>query len=622
MKGWYLMLHFKKVKSLTKRFKNLKAQLSLEIVKQPEDIKRMRTHIIVRTIIVDFLFSIFAFSIKGAQLAIQSNLSVIAVLLLALYFSERVIESAYSTYSDLQEDNFRQIYVSVITGTIMELASRTQSKVFKKDIKGNESVMPHPELIKKSKDYVDGVWNFWWNLPIAVANIITLIVMIGVTLSMELTSGSKKETIFIMFLLLMCVAVYFVFGKKRIDVMKQYRHVRKENEAREEVLLSEINTIEFASTKDFRYHANRFKEQLVISRKVLANERLKLNSVFLKRSAVASFFMIAILIYKIFVGGAVNEEVFLGIVGISTVYSTILNKISDILSNVENTINYLIDIDKLYSDFANIYEVYNTEIEAEKRLESREEEKYEPAKIIVDNFNFSYDRQQTWRLVNKTPFEMLLGEIILVQGETGAGKTTGLSIFGGKIRLAQTPIVLDNGETGYLKTLTYHTDRAMANNFVLNEIILNDDCSVVDKMKLMEILDGLGLKDIFLARAKKREDLMPIVGEEEELVIEYMKIKTYKQFSSGQQQRIALAKLLYTLDESIEAILLDEAFNRLNDEVADKCVKFILNFVQKDRKRLVLIATHQLSVVLPYCTKEISFVQNEGGYSVIKVKQL
>ncbi len=615
------MLQCKKIKSFVKRCKSLKAQLSFEIVKQPDDVKRMQIRIIVRTIIVDFLFSIFAFSIKGAQLAMENDLSVVAVLLLALYFSERVIESAYSTYADLQEDNFRQVYTSVITEIIMELASRTHSKVFKKDSKGNESVMQHPELIKKSKDYIDGIWNFWWNLPIAISNILTLIVMIGVTLSMELKSGSKKETCFIMFLLLMCIAIYFVFGKKRIDVMKQYRHIRKENEAKEGVLFSEINTIEFASTKDFRYHANRFRDHLVISRKVLANERLKLNSVFLKRSAVASFFMIAILIYKIIVGGAINEEVFIGIVGISTVYSTILNKISDILSNVEKTMNYLIDIDKLYSDFANIYEVYKTEIEAERELELREEGNYEPSQITVKDFTFSYDKQQTWKLCNQNDFQMALGEAILVQGETGAGKTTGLSIFGGKIRLAHTPIMLDNGERGYLKTLTYHTDRSMANNFILNEIILSDDYSAIDRSKLMEILDGLGLKEIFLARAKRHEDLKAL-EDDEELILEYMKIRTYKQFSSGQQQRIALAKLLYTLDATIEAIWLDEAFNRLNDEVADKCFKFILSFIQRDRKRLILIATHQLSVILPYCTKEISFVQNESGFSLIKCKQV
>ena len=187
------MLQCKKIKSFVKRCKSLKAQLSFEIVKQPDDVKRVQIRIIVRTIIVDFLFSIFAFSIKGAQLAMENDLSVVAVLLLALYFSERVIESAYSTYADLQEDNFRQVYTSVITEIIMELASRTHSKVFKKDSKGNESVMQHPELIKKSKDYIDGIWNFWWNLPIAISNILTLIVMIGVTLSMELTSGSKKE---------------------------------------------------------------------------------------------------------------------------------------------------------------------------------------------------------------------------------------------------------------------------------------------------------------------------------------------------------------------------------------------------------------------------------------------
>ena len=146
--------------SLTSKLKALKKQLTFPITKQPTEIKKVRTRIIIRTIVVEFLFSVFAFAIKGAQLAIQRNLTIIAVIILALYFSERVIQSAYNTYRDFQEDNFRKMYTSAITSIIMELACMTQSKVFKTNQNGVENSMQHPELIRKTKDYMDAVWNY------------------------------------------------------------------------------------------------------------------------------------------------------------------------------------------------------------------------------------------------------------------------------------------------------------------------------------------------------------------------------------------------------------------------------------------------------------------------------
>lgn len=612
----------KKVNSLTSRFKSLKDQLSFESAKQPADVKKMRTNIIIRTIVVDFLFAIFAFSLKGAQIAVQHGLAIVGMLLLALYFSERIVESAYSTYADLQEDNFRQVYSSSITEIVMELTAYTRGKVYKTSSTGIETVMAHPELIKKSRDYVDGVWNFWWGLPMSISRIFTLVVMIVITFTMELSTSTMKETSFIMTLLIMCGIIYFIFGKKRIEVMKHFRRQKKENESREEILFSEIKTIEFSSTRDFRYHAERFRGHLINSKKLLRDERLKMNAVFIKRSLVASGFMFVILGYKVLLGGEINEELFLDIVAISTVYSTILNKISEILSSIENTWNYLIDVDKLYPDFKNIYEVYTAEVAKERERERGARLSYsESYKIQVGEFTFSYDSRNTWYLINPNPFDLLLGEVALVEGETGCGKTTSLNVLNGNVRMPKSPIRFSNGQIGYLNTLTYHTDRSMADNYILNEIILSDDYTELNKEKLFEIMEGLGLRELFLAFAKNDEALKGF-DSEEELLLGFMKTRTYKQFSSGQQQRIALAKLLYTLNDSVQAIWLDEAFNRLNDEIADRCASFILDFVQRDRKRLVLIATHQLNVIRKYCSKEISFKVGLDGTSTLRLEQI
>lgn len=603
-----------RTKTPLEKLSDLRMKLSYDVVKQPADVKQMRTRIIVRNIVFNLLFSIFAFSLKGAQLAIQRDLPILAIALLALYFMERVVDTVYSTYADLQEDNFKQVYTSSIISIVMELTSKVRNKVFKRDEeKGIANVMAHPEVIQKSKVYIDDVWNFWWSLPVAIANGFILIVMIVITIAMELQEASWKETLFIIILLISCTIIYFLFGKKRIEVMKLFRRKRKENEAREEILYSEIKTIEFSSNEDFRYHALRFKAHSVESKKVLGEERLKLNSVFIKRSAVASGFMIAILAYKIIQGGSITEDVILSVVAMSSVYSTILNRITTILQYVEDTVNYVVDIDKVHSDFANIHEVYVEELN--KNYETSEVDKIE-----LNRFEFAYDERKTWQLINESSFDLGIGEVILVQGETGCGKSTlGLIIEGG-VRMPASPIRFSNGDVGYLKTLTYKTDRSMADNYILSEIILNDDYSKVNKAKLMEILEGLDLKRVFLEFAKQDGELKRITSEEE-AILGLMKIRTYGQFSSGQKQRIALAKLLYTLDKSIQIIWLDEAFNRLNDETAKNCVEFILDFVQRDRKRLVMMASHQVDIIRPFCTKEISFERSLTGDSVIKLQQ-
>lgn len=609
--------------SLISKLKTLKKQLTFPITKQPTEIKKVRTRIIIRTIVVEFLFSVFAFAIKGAQLAIQRNLTIIAVIILALYFSERVIQSAYNTYRDFQEDNFKEIYTSAITSIIMELACMTQSKVFKTNQNGVENSMQHPELIRKTKDYMDAVWNFWWMLPIAISQIITLLVMIIATLVMEIKSGgSTAETTFMMSLLGICIVIYFIFGKKRIDVMKQYRKKRKENEAIEENLYVGIKSTDFSSKQDFEYHAQRFINHLITSKELLRNERLKLNSVFIKRSAVASIFMIIILVYKIFTGGTVTEEVVLGVIAISTVYSTILNKITDILSLVEDTVNYLIDIDKLYDDFDNINSVYYKELEKQQLIERTALEPFtENSQITVKPFEFSYNKNNDWKLMNQSEFKMVIGDTVLVKGETGCGKTTTGRTISGETRISESPIYLSNGKPGYLKTLTYHTDRFMVDNYILNEIILSDTFENLDKNKLFEILEGLELKEIFVMLAKNEKSLKEVKSEED-LILAFMKLRTYKQFSSGQQQRITLAKLLYTLDSSIQAVWLDEPFNRLNDQVAYECTKFITNYLQRDRKRLVMIASHQVEIITPFCSKELYFERREDGSSVIKFHNL
>lgn len=579
------------------------SKIDYQILKQPDNIKQLKRRIIIISIVSDILFSVFSFSLKGAQLAINYGYVGITIALLLLYFSERIVGSSFDTYQQLQSDNFNRIYSSETIEILMNISAKVRSKVFKVDSEtGNESMVENAELLKRLKDYLTAVWNFWWIIPVALAKIVSLTILILGTISIEFQENSAMETLPIMFLLVICVVIYFKLGKQRINLIKSFRKQRRDCEAREEVLYSEIKFIEFFNSKDYDYHCNRFRKAKDENCNLITNERFKLNKVFIKRAIVATGFMFAILFIKIAQSGALNSNVVLEVVAISSVYATILNKITSILSMIENAMDYVIDIDKISPDFQNIHSVY--QLENSKNISSTYVDS-----ISVGPFSISYDNRNNYVLVNDSPFTLNKGEFILVEGPTGCGKSTLLKLLCGNMRIATSPITFSNGEIGYLNSLNYQTDRALANNFILNEIVLSDNFEELDVQKLFEILHGLNLYEDF-NRMANRDIQTGCHASSEERIVEFMKSWQYESLSSGQKQRIALAKLLYNLDSEVQVICLDEAFNRLDDPTALLCLEFITQYVQRDIQRIVLLATHQVNIVRPICSKQVSFTRD------------
>lgn len=582
------------------KLRHFKQKLDFSILKQPHNIKTLKGKILVISILATFIFDAMSFSLKGAETAMTSGLVPLALFMLILYFSQRVLESSFNTYANLQGDIFNQVCSVETIRVIMDLCNITRSKVFKQE-DGKEALMENTEILLKAKWYLSAVWEFWWCLPQTISECIILIGMIIAMVIVEIHESDFKQTMFIMVLLIICIIIYFILGKKRINLKKDYRKLTKEADAKQDVIFTEIKNIDFISKKDFDYHANQFKDHVVVSTELNKNERLKLNRCFIQRSFIASGFMIAILLFKVFTSETLDLSVILNVVAVSSVYSTILSKIGNILNLFEILADKVIDINTLYPDFKNIHDVYCEE-------NSKKFSQKDVDKITVGSFYATQDPKKRYLLKNASNFTLSKGDFVLVQGPTGCGKSTLLMLLTGKLRIKNNPIVFSNGENGYLQSIAYQTDKAMANGFVINEIILDDNPDKnANKSKLFEILHGLSLYPELLRMAKSDTDINLANISDDEKVISLLKVRKVRQFSSGQQQRLALAKLLYTMDYCHQVIALDEAFNRLDDLTAEKCIKFVYDYTQKDMPRIVLLATHQVELVRQICNKEISF---------------
>ena len=79
-----------------------------------------------------------------------------------------------------------------------------------------------------------------------------------------------------------------------------------------------------------------------------------------------------------------------------------------------------------------------------------------------------------------------------------------------------------------------------------------------------------------------------------------MKEKQFEHsLSNGQKQRLILAKMLYWLNEEIDVLVLDECTSGLDDKSesdsadAERTLEYIVRYSNKDKKRIVIISTHQ-----------------------------
>lgn len=584
----------------------LKDRISHPLLKMPSLVKSLKGTIIVTSIITAVILDALSFTLKGAEIALDKQLIPLAIIMLMLYFSQRIIESSIKTFQEVQNDNFSEINSASSIEIVMDIVNTCRSKVYKKDQDGKLLLMDNTEMIIKSKMFLSAVWNFWWTIPKAVSNSLILITMTIAIIVVEFRDNPGKDTYLIMGLLFICIVVYFILGKRRIKLFKSFRKVKNENKSKEEVMFTEIKNIDFISTDDFEYHANKFKDHLRYSNGVLKKEHLKLNNVFIQRSIISSGFMIAILLIKLAAATEFNYTVILNVVAVSSVYSTILSKIGEIISNFEFLADTVLDINDLYPTFENISKVYDEE-------KTKEFVNIGVEKIEIKEFSATQDPKHVYVLKNENEFMFQKGDCVLLQGPTGCGKSTAIMLLTGKLRIQDNPIRFDSGKSGYLQSISYQTDRSMANNYVLNELILSDNTCDIDKKKLMEILKGLSLYDEFLKVALLDKEIFELDLSDDDSVLILLESRLTSQFSSGQKQRLALAKLLYTMSDNHQVIALDEAFNRLDDETALKCINFVKEYCQKgETKRILLMATHQVNLVRPVCNKELSFNQDMG----------
>ncbi len=204
------------------------------------------------------------------------------------------------------------------------------------------------------------------------------------------------------------------------------------------------------------------------------------------------------------------------------------------------------------------------------------------------------------KALNKASFEIEKGELVVILGPSGAGKTTCLNILGGMDSLTRGKVLVDK------KDITNYSDKELIMyrrndiGFVFQFYNLVQNLTALENVELAVQLckDHLNPKTILnKVGLQKRMDNFP------------------SQLSGGEQQRVAIAR---AIAKNPKLLLCDEPTGALDYKTGKQILK-LLEETSRKEKMTVIIITHNAAIA-PMADKVIKFKNGSASDIIINKK--
>ena len=201
------------------------------------------------------------------------------------------------------------------------------------------------------------------------------------------------------------------------------------------------------------------------------------------------------------------------------------------------------------------------------------------------------------------------GQTILITGNSGSGKSTILKFLrDGDIENRGQIIINDEYRVDKLGTSIVSMCEAKMNLYSYNAL---QDLTSKTKIKDLTKEEIIKLREIF-------KDLGLIQNTNE--FMEKCEYKTYEQFSTGQQKRLELAKVLFAIDDNSQVILLDETVSNVQKELGEGAFKLIDKYTKKGKPKIVIMVSHDIETASKYADKRYH-INEEGTMIEMPVKR-
>ena len=191
------------------------------------------------------------------------------------------------------------------------------------------------------------------------------------------------------------------------------------------------------------------------------------------------------------------------------------------------------------------------------------------------------------KALNNTNFQIEKGELVVIVGPSGAGKTTALNILGGMDTATSGNVIVDGKEVTKLKNKELIGYRRDDIGFVFQFYNLVQNLTAVENVELATQI----CKD-----SLDPESVLEKVG------LKHRMNNFPSQLSGGEQQRVAIAR---AIAKNPKLLLCDEPTGALDYKTGKQILKLLQDTARKENMT-VLIITHN-GALAPMADKVIHF---------------
>lgn len=208
--------------------------------------------------------------------------------------------------------------------------------------------------------------------------------------------------------------------------------------------------------------------------------------------------------------------------------------------------------------------------------------------IEFKNVNKNYKMGEiTIKALDNTNFKIEKGELVVIVGPSGAGKTTTLNILGGMDTATSGDVLVDGKNIATLKGKNLIKYRREDIGFVF---------------QFYNLVPNLTAKENVELATQICKDSLDVDSVIEKVGLENRKNNFPSQLSGGEQQRVAIAR---AIAKNPKLLLCDEPTGALDYKTGKQILKLLENTCRKE-KMTVIIITHNTAIA-PMADKVIHF---------------
>lgn len=548
--------------------------LSDEMLNIPKDLKDMGVKVGIMNLVMTIIALAFAFVLKLTNLMIEHKLILLGIIFFMLYKGQQVVKESFNLYTSSEEEKFSMIFEDEIVFRGSNIIGKTSEKVLKYDESNKVyKIMDDESVMNTIKNYLKNLWMQKIHHTFDVFEVVSVFIMLIVAI---VTNTSIKQYLFIPLIIVFMIISFFSSAYISLNREAFYKKHREFNNE-QDIIINDLLRVPTIVKKDLEMRIGKFQKTVIDSNKNIKNFHKKMNWSRLFITVLEAFSQYGIIIFYLLgvEWNTISLATITEITATLLIVETALNQIGKIAETINNHNERRIVMEREQSDMSLILNVYHEEKNKTDKAKTIDS-------ITINPFSIQYmeesENDKPFRLVSEEKIFIDKGEVVILYGPSGSGKSTFMKMLTERIKLEKSTEIPSTSNYMF-----YDEKLRFGSLSIFEELFC---CSAnPDLAKMRDILEYLHLWSELKCNCID--------------VWKWMSEKKYNQLSNGQKQRMILAKMLYWLDDKIDVLVLDECTSGLDDKSesdsadAERILEYIVRYANSDKKRIVIIATHQ-----------------------------